>query len=151
MMFRTHLALGILASIISLSYIDREISLLFAGTVILASVLPDIDLSNSTPGKKIKPLSWMIGLLFGHRGLVHTIFPPVIAYLAALGLGYAYLGSAFMIGYSTHLASDALTIQGIMPLFPLSRKRITGFIKTGGMIEHALFFSALALTIKTIL
>lgn len=150
-MFRTHLALGILASIISLNYIDREISLLFAGTVILASILPDIDLSSSTPGKKIKPISWTIEILFGHRGLMHTIFPQVIAYLTALGLGYAYLGSAFLIGYSTHLASDALTVQGIMPLFPLSKKRVTGFVKTGGMLEHALFLSALALTIKIIL
>lgn len=75
--------------------------------VLFASQLPDlID----------KPLAWHFGVLPSGRSLAHSIFVGVP--LSALVLGLAHrrgrpeLGSAFTIGYLSHLATDAV------PLYP---------------------------------
>lgn len=151
MMFKTHLALGILASITAINYLQIESRMLFGGVLVLASVIPDIDVSKSKVGKKIKPVSSIIGFIFGHRGVVHTIYPPLIVGLLAYLTGYSLAGSAFLIGYGTHLISDMATLQGIMPLFPLSKARAAGFMKTGGMTEYAVFFLTVIATVKLLL
>ena len=37
------------------------------------------------------------------------------------------------------MAIDSITFQGIMPLHPISRAKIKGFIRTGSIFEWALF------------
>lgn len=151
MMSRTHLALGLLASILIIKHLQPEQWLLFGGVLTLASVLPDIDAPKSIVGKKLWPISSLINLLFGHRGLMHTVYPPIIALMAAVILGYSTIGMAFIIGYGLHLTADMVTIQGVMPLFPLSKARASGFIKTGGITEYAILVLAIIATLKTIL
>lgn len=142
MMFKTHMALGSLACILTAQYLKPELPLLFGAIFLLASVLPDIDVPKSKVGKSFWPLSWIISLLFGHRGFMHTIFPPVIGLVAFGSLGFRPLGVAFLAGYGTHLAGDMVTRQGIMPFFPLSKIRASGPLKTGGMTEFLVLFMA---------
>ena len=39
------------------------------------------------------------------------------------------------IGYTAHLAADMLTVEGIKPLYPLSKEKIQGPLKTGSILE----------------
>jgi len=86
-------------------------------------------------------LSWVLEKLFGHRNLFHSIF-PLLAILALFFyvLGWNVAGAAMLIGYASHLLIDSLNFAGIAPFYPLSTKRIVGFVKTGGIVEHVLFF-----------
>lgn len=140
MMSKTHLALGILLGLVIIDYLGPESPIIFAGVLVFASVLPDIDVPKSNVGKAFRPLSWIISLLFGHRGLMHTIFPPLIFGLVIWALGYMSVAVAFTAGYTLHLVADAITLQGLMPLFPLSKKRISCLIKTGGITEFIVLF-----------
>ncbi len=151
MMSRTHLALGILASILIINYLHPEQWILFGGVLILASVLPDIDAPKSIVGKKLWPISSIVNLLFGHRGIMHTIYPPLIIFIAAIILGYSTVGMAFIIGYGLHLAADMTTVQGVTPFFPLSKIKASGFIKTGGITEYAILILAIIGTLKAVL
>ncbi len=103
-----------------------------------SALLPDIDHTRSILGKKIWPLSCVISFFFGHRGLLHSIFVPVIF----LGLGYYFdvfwIGLAIAGGYCTHLMGDAFTFSGVRPFwFGL---KIKGIIRTGGLLEMLFFF-----------
>jgi len=151
MMFKTHLALGILVSILVINYLQLESWILFGSILVFASVLPDIDISKSKVGKRFRPLSSIISFLFGHRGFVHTVFPPIIAVGTAMILGYSMIGLAFLIGYGTHLIADIVTVQGLMPFFPLSKVRASGFIRTGGIVEYLLFFIITIAIVKNLL
>jgi membrane-bound metal-dependent hydrolase YbcI (DUF457 family) len=46
----------------------------------------------------------------------------------------------FFLGYSLHLLSDAWTVEGIKPFWPL--KTVSqGKIRTGGVTEHTVLFT----------
>lgn len=134
-MFKTHLAIGTLACILILRHFKPELPILFGAVFLFASVFPDIDIGKGRVGNALWPLSRIINLLFGHRGFMHTIFPPAIGFLALAAIGFMPLGVAFLAGYMVHLAADMVTVQGIMPFFPLSKIRASGPLKTGGMTE----------------
>ena len=144
MMFKTHLVLGLIAALLSIKYLNPSSWAVFGTLLVIASLAPDIDLSKSTIGRKFWPVSSAINFMFGHRGLIHTIFPPLIAALALMIAGQGMLGIAFATGYMTHLLADAATVQGIMLFFPFSRTRASGPVRTGGMLEYGIFFLASA-------
>jgi membrane-bound metal-dependent hydrolase YbcI (DUF457 family) len=87
----------------------------------LGALLPDID---------FKPRKY-------HRKLCHNIWFLMLVIFAAYDLGlerpYAV---AISIGFFSHLISDALTHNGIMPLWPIKRPKFNGPIKTGGIGEY---------------
>lgn len=140
MLFRTHIAFGLLASLLSLKYLEVPNIYTFMILTCLAAVLPDIDESKSRIGRQTGPLSWLIEKIFGHRNIFHSIFPLIgIALLFIYFLKLDMIGTAFLIGYSSHLFIDSFTHMGIGLLYPLSNKRIRGFVKTGGIAEHVLF------------
>jgi inner membrane protein len=108
---------------------------LFISVVIIGGLLPDIDHPRSKLGKYFRPFNF----LFEHRGFFHSLLMlPVVAVLL-----YVFKMPQFalpvIVGYKSHLLSDLVTKEGIMPLHPISRFRIRGFIKTGGTIEWLIF------------
>lgn len=143
MMFKTHLALGLIAALTSIKYFNPDSWAVFGTVLVIASLIPDIDIQNSIVGRRFWPASSIINLMLGHRGLMHTIFPPLVAALLLFITGYNLLGIAFMIGYMTHLLADAVTIQGIMLFFPLSKIKASGPIRTGGVLEYGILLLAL--------
>ena len=82
----------------------------------------------------------VIAYLFEHRGFFHSLFAlPAIAatsYLITKDVNFAI---PILIGYVSHIAVDALTIEGIMPFHPLLRFRISGIFRTGHSAEFVLF------------
>jgi len=141
MLLRTHLAFGLLLGLLSLKYLNVPNTYLFLLMVCFASALPDVDESSSKIGRKIKPLSWFIEQTFGHRNFFHSIFPLIALFVVFFYiLDWNVAGIALLLGYGSHLFIDMFNYMGIGLLYPLYKGRITGFIKTGGIIEHIIFF-----------
>lgn len=110
---------------------------------IIGAYAVDLDEPQSKAGQKVKPVSWTVKKVFGHRGILHT---PFFIALITVGLYYLHLHIApglfpeinyqdfpwmyyicigNCVGYCSHLLLDALTPQGIMFLFPLSHSYIS--------------------------
>ena len=126
---------------------------MFYSALAFGSLFLDIDEPNSTLGKNTIGISNLIKILFGHRGLTHSlIFLIVMGCLLRSGL---YVESfikhetleilifGFLLGCSFHLIGDMLTLSGVPLLFPFSTKRFhlsPAFLrfKTGGIWDYAL-------------
>ena|SRR3989344_5482131 len=148
MLFRTHLAFGFLVGLLSLKIFIPNNSLLFFILVLIGSILPDIDHPKSKIGKRIK----IVGFLFEHRGFFHSLLFLALVYVVSiLFIKNIYFILPLFIGYGSHLLIDCFNQAGIMPLHPLSRFRIKGFIKTGALLETILFFVLIAVDIWKLL
>ena len=93
-----------------------------------AALLPDLDAQRSRirslalgPVKPLDPLGALLSGAWGHRGPLHSL-PGLAAFglIAALPLALRWggeYGAAFLLGYGSHLALDAMTRHGV-PLLP---------------------------------
>ena len=141
MMFRTHIAIGIMFMLLFLPFVDYKwvfILVLFA-----CVLLPDIDMSQSYLGKyKIfRPIQWIVK----HRGVFHSFtFAVVVAFILAFYLPVVAL--PFFLGYSSHLLGDALTPEGIRPYWPL-KDEMKWKIRTNGKVEKIIFYFVLLIDI----
>lgn len=140
MMFKTHAVFALLLSILFIQIFEMDYWYLFMFVSVFVAGIPDIDLHKSTYGKKIKPISFLLNLFFGHRGLFHSILFALALFFLFGILGNETLAAAALLGYTSHLILDGLTKEGIMPLTPISVFKIKGFIKSGGIFDWALFF-----------
>ena len=113
---------------------------------ILSSLLPDIDHPKSTFGSKLSFISYPITLLFGHRGITHSLLMVTLLWYwcvynipwDALGQRTSSLcGLAFLIGYISHLIGDILTPSGVPLLWPL-RKRFSLNVLTNGFLTEVI-------------
>ena len=142
MLFRTHIVFSFLIGILFIHILNTENQILFMILVLFGSMLPDIDSLNSKISNKIPILPKILSLFVKHRGIFHSIFMAVIiSYALYFFTGYF---SGFLIGYLSHLIADAMTLSGIAFLYPFSKKRIRGFIKTGSISENLMFLGFLA-------
>lgn len=106
------------------------------GASAIGSLIPDIDLPNSTIGKKVKPISIVINKMFGHRTITHAplwVIPLLVLYkfipniaseLSAAGIAvlqHTVIG--YISGFVCHLLGDMFTVGGIPLLYPFNRKR----------------------------
>jgi len=142
-MYYTHLAFGLLISLLAFNFLNIENKILFVIIVLFFSLFPDIDETNSKIGRRSKLLSWPINFFLGHRGLIHSIHIPVLLYIIfkIFNQDIAY---AAVIGYLSHLIGDSITKAGIKPLYPLNIK-ISGFLKTGSLLEKVMFLGIMVL------
>ena len=138
MMFQTHLVFNLFIGLFLMNYFSQKY--LFLGLLLFGSLLPDIDNPYSKLGRKIKPVSGLIKFIFGHRGFFHSLIFPILIYVI---LRYIFdlklIGIAILIGYVLHLVIDGLTKEGVNYFYPFAKFRMSGFIKTGGMLEWLIF------------
>ncbi len=144
MIFLTHILGGVLAVVyfgrfFGISGSSGSEKIVAIAVSMLFSILPDIDMVKSKAGKHLQPFSNVLSFVFRHRGFLHSFIFAAIVYFGIRYLLSPEIAAAAAIGYSSHLALDALTKEGIMPLSPLSKLRLRGFIKTGGFLEKAIF------------
>lgn len=149
-MYYTHLAFGLLIALLSLDFFNIKNKLLFVLIAVFFSIFPDIDERKSKIGKKYKKTSWIINFIFGHRGFFHSIFVPLILFFVLYNINNE-IGIAVLVGYLSHLFMDALTKNGIRPLYPIINKRINGFIKTNSILEKIFFLIIILLILYEIL
>jgi len=141
MLLKTHLAFAVLMIILFLEHVNDK--LIFAGLVLVATVLPDLDSGFSSWGRHMifRPLQFFTK----HRGIIHSFtFGVLAAIFLAMLWPVASLG--FFIGFSVHLVCDSFTPEGIRPFWPLKAKS-AGFITSGGRVEESLFFSLILVDI----
>ena len=149
-MYYTHFAFGLLVGLLSLDFFNIKNKILFMLIVLFFSVFPDIDERRSKIGKKTKLVSGIINFIFGHRGLVHTIYIPLILFFIFYNMNKE-MGIAVLAGYFSHLFLDALTKIGITPLYPIINKRIDGFVKTNSLLEKIFFLVVIFLDLRILL
>jgi len=139
MLWYTHLAFGFLAGLVSLAFFGHGNIYIFFTFVLIGALLPDIDTPNSKMGSKFKILSKSIKFIFGHRGIIHTIW----GMLVICGLFWFFVnkvyGTALFVGFFSHIFIDGFTKKGINFLHPFSRIKIAGFIESGSTGESILF------------
>ncbi len=150
MLARTHILFSILLIILidKYNFIPVGNIWIFSIVVLFFTLLPDIDTSKSFFGRKIWPLSAIIKYTAGHRTFFHSIYIPIIFFLTFTLFGYQDIAYASLIGYCSHLFTDALTKEGITPFYPFPF-RIKGFFKTNGIIEliFAVFLLMIIITL----
>jgi len=151
MMFKTHLAFGLFAGLLSLKFLEAKNIIIFLSLASFFAVFPDIDEKSSKIGKRLKFLSFPIGIIFGHRGMFHTVYLPITIFLLFLMFDNPIYGIAAFIGYFSHLLTDSLTVHGIRPFYPLLNWKIRSFIKTNSILEFLLFLLIVAIDFYGIL
>lgn len=139
----THLAAGTLAGLtISQSVCPDQgmTTILVVAACAAGSLLPDIDVGTSKLGRRIPALAYTLQIIFGHRGVFHSLtlwgavllyllwnFPQFDLYLWSLGGGIL-----------SHLLLDMLNPLGVQLLWPMEyRFTIAGF-HSGGLIDWLL-------------
>jgi len=138
MLFRTHLAFSFLIGLFLIDFLKIKNQILFMVVLLFFSIFPDVDESSSKIFKKLKPFSYL-AVIFGHRNIFHTIYFPVAIALVLFAFDLRLLSIAVLIGYLLHLFLDLMTRKGISLFYPLSKRRIKGFIKVGSLIENLMF------------
>lgn len=152
----THLFTGLAAA----SLLTNDYASL--GVAALGALMPDIDRPDSMISQRIPvhgrigrgitsvmllgawyqtrlPLLLAAGIAFlvltfiPHRGVTHSLLGMAVAWLAIRALGWPQL--PFLIGYSVHLAEDALTPSGIPLLFPYQKRIRVPLVRTGGVAD----------------
>ena len=86
---------------------------------VAGSLLPDIDHPKSWVGRKTKPVSTLLGRMFGHRGVTHSL-------LAVGGCAWLLVHQGvprvdvdpLVVGYLSHLAGDLITPRGLRLAWP---------------------------------
>lgn len=152
MLWRTHFALGIGTGALygTATYPhDPLTAALFAGISGAASLLPDVDSPHSKLGSKVRPVSDVLNLTLGHRGLLHSLAGMSIVLVVAtlvsqLWLDIGWLVPAIALGYLSHLILDLLTPGGVPLLWPMRKTISLPLARTGSFIERVVIFPALA-------
>ena len=126
-------------------FIGLNFSYLHFVIIAISSLVPDIDLKKSKIGKLFKPFSSMINLFFSHRGFFHSLIFMFLCYFILFAF-FRDFSNPFLIGFSSHIILDALTVEGIRPFYPFKFK-VRGFLKTGGIVEIILSFLLIGLII----
>lgn len=179
MQYKTHANFGLLFGLLYINYKVQHDTILFLILCAIAALLPDIDHQKSYINKKITHSSNKIiiliiytliigGLIYfyklyilivtyiwvwlaltkKHRGITHSLIGMFIFIIPFLFTEY-YL--SILIGYSSHLFSDALTINGISLLYPLEKRYSIGNFKVGKKGEKILYSLLVLLNVYLIL
>lgn len=119
---------------------------------IAGSLLPDVDHPRSWAGKRIWPVSAIIGMIFGHRGITHSLVAAIalglLAAVLPLGASPTWI-FPLGFGYLSHLVADWMTPSGIPLLWPVRKSFICPVvqIRTGSITEKLISAAFLGLVI----
>ena len=107
---------------------------------VVSSLLPDICHTGSKIGRKLKLLSLIIRLLFGHRTFTHSLlFIGIIVFLLNLIQTPTYYLVSIIGGMASHVILDMLTPRGVKLLYPIPLTIKFPFtFKTGGLVDVSL-------------
>jgi inner membrane protein len=146
MLGHTHLIIGT-GSGLALALVTHQPPLQ-AGALALAGalggLLPDSDSPHALIHQKLF-LTRIVAFFVKHRGITHSLLATALLFV--LGAKFAQMyGYAMAAGYASHLAADAMTIDGIPFLYPYGRMfhlLPPGFrLRTGGFIESLVRLAA---------
>ena len=124
-----------------------------AALVGVAALLPDVDHPGSAAGRMAPGVSHAFGLVFGHRGFLHSLLGAAcltwaVCRLAAV-LGFAVPWQPLFAGYMVHLVLDTFTPSGVPWLWPLGVRVSVPLVRTGGILEKAVVAPAVLLFVAS--
>lgn len=151
MMYKTHIVIALFFYLLVAIFLNLSKEFYILLIVVVSSLLPDIDSSRSYINNVLKP-GKLVASFTKHRGFWHSIFGLIFIFFVSLFILYLFkidpsLSLYFVFGYSTHLFCDAITPQGIKPLWQFSDFKLKGKIKTGSLFEYFIFFLLLIFSI----
>lgn len=135
---KTHIAGGIAVGALYLNFggsVEHEA--LFFGSLALGALIPDIDHTGSSIGRKVPLLDNLVSALFGHRAFTHSLLILFLAFFLFTQTSWpGALEFGIWLGMASHMVLDMLTKQGIKLFWPLKTNiGLPGGITTGGAIE----------------
>jgi len=169
MLAKNHITMGVTgylgaASLLSLLPVEPVMIAACSGFAFIGSGLPDIDHPKSKFGRLVPFISYLLSMVFGHRGITHSIFSvlgliAVIMYLAVGNISASHsdivsVCFALASGYAIHLFGDFFTNSGVPLLYP-SKRRFSFILpfNTGSLFEYlfcaAFSLAALFVAVKT--
>lgn len=105
----------------------------------IAALLPDIDEPNSKISKRIPMVPCIIGGLFGHRTITHSLTGLFLFALPVFLFWKEYL-IVFLAGYLSHLVLDSFTKTGVPIGYPFIKEYYgPRLIRTGSLAEVVFF------------
>lgn len=136
------------------SPVEAPLVALAVGTLVAAAfgLAPDADKAGSRAaragGRPTRLAAWLLQVVLGHRGLLHSGVALLLVWRLAEELGRALtvsgLGAVVAFGWGMHVLLDACTPAGVPLLWPLGgRVRLPPGIVTGGLIEQGVVLAAL--------
>lgn len=149
MQVKTHLIFSALvtAAAAKVGLVEPTVGVVVAAA--LGCLLPDIDHPSSYIGRRILPVSLLIGGIFGHRGITHSLLAVGVmsAFLVAASMGKAnQVIFALALGYLSHLLADWMTNSGVPLMWPRATKyKSPVTVETGSIGEYVIGGCALLL------
>lgn len=119
----SHVVSGSIITAIISSFLSINIfkSINSLSLVIIFSLLPDIDHTQSFLGKFLKPVSSFLVRYFGHRTITHSLifYIPLSIVISMFNQEAAII---IFIALLVHSLLDASTLNGVMLFYPLSKR-----------------------------
>lgn len=141
MLYKTHITSSACLAIPYLAA-TNQLTVITLGGVVLGAVLPDIDEPRSYIGLKIPIIPNIIKMIFGHRGITHSLLAVGCVFLLSFLMKNNFV-FGIAIGYLLHIVGDTFSKSGVKWFNPFSNKsiRLPGGLgyKTGGAIEYIIF------------
>jgi inner membrane protein len=152
MMGRNHVASGVLtgSGAAWLAQLNPGQAAAFIGITSVCALLPDFDHPDAIGPRAFgwpgRTLAWLIGTIFGHRGITHSVLG--VGLLSA-GLAFvphlpAFCYWAVILGCVTHILGDMCTVSGVPVLWPFGRCFRVGVMRTGHYFETQILTPILA-------
>ena len=139
MMAGSHVALGAAAWMLAAPHLGQDaLQPMGLALAVVGSLLPDIDHPKSWAGRRLRPVSMVIGGVFGHRGVTHSLL-AVVGCWAALRFGTGAVPRSWaapvVVGYLSHLLGDLLTPGGLRLAWPLRGTWALPLCRSGSPFE----------------
>jgi len=135
MLSKTHLSVTLFLVFLSLPFVPHKV--IFFASALFATLLPDLDSKTSKFGREkiFRPLQ----LFLKHRGVLHS-FVSLIFFSVLLKIYFPSVLFGFILGYSSHLLMDALTVRGIAPFYPFFKFKFSFIVRTGKNLEKIIYW-----------
>lgn len=156
MQYKTHIMTSLAISL-PVMHITGTLTTPAVVGLCLGTLLPDIDEPKSWIGRRSRGVSDGTKLIFGHRGITHSIIAvltaAVISLLLSVIIGFgAEIAVWFALGYLFHLLEDSFSKSGIAWLRPFSNKCYQSgagivYYTTGSLVEKLIFLAVGSLVV----
>jgi inner membrane protein len=142
MLYKTHVLTSIAGALVISNSTHVDFSVALAGGVILGSLLPDVDEDGSFIGRKTLGVSKIIKMIFGHRGITHSLFAWFLFSIPYLISHNSFL-LGLSLGYLFHILGDMFSKSGVPLLYPSKKRFKIPIYRTGGPSEYVIFLSTI--------
>ncbi|MFD2639949.1 metal-dependent hydrolase [Piscibacillus salipiscarius] len=141
---KTHIITSVTIAASISTYIAIPFSAGYVFGTILGSVLPDLDKKDSFIGRRSLGVSYIIQMLFGHRGFTHSVFCWILVTILCL-YHPSHFTYGLSVGYAGHILGDFFSNRGVPIFYPVIKKPFTPSslltYKTGGLSEKLILMS----------